>query len=325
MEWGIRASPALRAREFFTSSSVNVSEGLFYFIPLSITMPKTHGISDGPLQIDLERIIADRVPESRRRWIPRWLVRRLCRLVCQDELNGILRRTYPARGTAFATAALRDLDITIKVVGEENIPASGRFIFASNHPLGGLDGIALISVLGRRYGDAGIRFPVNDLLMNVEPLRGIFLPVNKFGRQGRDAARCLNELYASDRQVLYFPAGLVSRLGEGGRIADLEWQKTFISKAIDNKRDIIPVYFEGLNSRRFYRTARWRRRLKIGFNFEQILLPSELVKAKGSRFTIVFGKPIEWSRLAESGESPRLLAAEVREIVYKLKNEVSDP
>ena len=281
-------------------------------------MSASENTPTGPLQIDLEHILAERVPASRRKWIPKWLVRRLCRLVRQEELNGILRRTFPARGTAFATAALRDLDITVRVRGEENIPAEGRLIFASNHPLGGLDGIALISVLGQRYGDDAIRFPVNDLLMNVEPLRGIFLPVNKFGRQGREAARRLSELYASDKQVLYFPAGLVSRLGKGGRIADLEWQKTFISKALETDRDIVPVYFEGLNSRRFYRAARLRRRLKIGFNFEQILLPSELVKAQGSTFTITFGKPVSCRSLRESGKTPKQLAAEVRELVYNL-------
>lgn len=131
----------------------------------------------GPLQIDLQRIVRERVPAAKRRWIPRALVTWLERLVRQKELNGILQRTYPKVGTAFATAALRDLDITVDVRGQENIPSSGRFIFASNHPLGGLDGIALISVLGARYGDEHLRFPVNDMLMNVRPLRGIFIPI----------------------------------------------------------------------------------------------------------------------------------------------------
>ena len=274
---------------------------------------------DGPLQIDLSRILRERVPRSKRRWIPAWLVRRLERLVCQEELNGILARTWPTRGVKFAQAALRDLDITVETRGLENIPAEGRFIFASNHPLGGLDGIALIAVLGERYGDDAIRFPVNDLLMNVEPLRDVFIPINKFGRQGREAARQLQQVYASAAQVLYFPAGLVSRLGKGGVVADLQWQKTFVAKALEHNRDIIPVYFHGENSRRFYRTARWRRRLRIGFNFEQILLPSELVKARGSRFVITFGKPVTSESLRGCGKTPVELASEIRETVYNLK------
>lgn len=170
----------------------------------------------GPLQINLRRILDTRMPASKRRWIPGWLIRRLERLVRQKELNGILERTYPRRGVEFATAALQDLQISIETEGLENIPADGRFVFASNHPLGGLDGIALISVLGSRFGADGIRFPVNDLLMNVEPLRDVFVPINKFGRQRRAGAQALQQAWESDRQILYFPAGLVSRLGKRG-------------------------------------------------------------------------------------------------------------
>lgn len=273
------------------------------------------------LQINLQQIIHDRMPLKVRRFIPRMLVRYLERLVCQRELNGILARTYPAEGVAFADAALRDLNITVLTRGLENIPSQGRFIFASNHPLGGLDGIALISVLGNIYGPEGIRFPVNDLLMNVRPLQGVFIPINKFGRQGKKAAASLSEVYDSDYQVLYFPAGLVSRLGKGGRIADLEWKKSFVTHAIRSHRDIIPVYFSGRNSMRFYRTARLRSRLHVPFNFEQVLLPSELVKAAGSTYTVTFGAPVTHARLRDSGLSPTQLAADIRNIVYSLNNQ----
>lgn len=274
--------------------------------------------TSGLLQIDLQQIINDRVPASRRRWIPRALIRRLARLVRQDELNGILRRTYPARGVEFASAALQDLRITTEVRGLDNIPVSGRCIFASNHPLGGLDGIALISVLGKKYGDDGIRFPVNDLLMNVSPLRDIFIPVNKFGAQGRAGALLLQQAFASSRQILYFPAGLVSRLGKRGKIADLEWHKAFVTKAIEHKRSIVPVHFSGHNSMRFYRLARWRRRLHIPFNIEQVLLPSELIRASGSKFTITFGEPVSFEELKASHWTPAQQAARIRSLTYSL-------
>ena len=270
--------------------------------------------ASGPLQIDLQKIVTERVPGR----VPRCLVSLMEKLIRQRELNGILARTYPARGVEFAYAALRDLDISVETRGLENIPEQGRFIFASNHPLGGLDGITLISVLGSRYGDDGIRFPVNDLLMNVEPLRGIFIPINKFGAQGRQAARGLQEAFASEAQLLYFPAGLVSRLGRGGRIADLQWHKAFVAKAIEHDRDIIPVYFSGRNSMLFYKLAKWRRRLGIRFNFEQILLPSELVKSRGSRYTITFGTPVRCSDMRASGKSPLLLAEQIKQSAYAL-------
>lgn len=274
-------------------------------------------MEEQPLRIDLEKIIRERVPKNKRRFLPRALVDWAERLVHQTELNDILETTFPRTGASFARGVLDYLDIQIEVRGMENIPAEGRFIFASNHPLGGLDGIALISVLGERYGDDMLRCPVNDMLMNVRPLRGVFIPINKFGRQGREAARQLNDTYASDAQMIFFPAGLVSRLHKDGSIADLEWQKTFVAKAIEYGRDIIPVHFSGHNSRRFYRTARWRKRLHIKFNIEQILLPSEVCKARGSRFTITFGKPITHSELANNAMSPKQWAAKIRQQIYR--------
>lgn len=271
---------------------------------------------DNPLRIDLQAIVRERLSPAKRRFVPRALVRGLERLVHQDDLNGILERTYPKEGYEFARAALDDLQIKVNVKGRENIPADGRLIFASNHPLGGLDGITLIAVLGEIYGDERLRFPVNDLLLNVRPLRKVFLSVNKLGRQARSASRALNDAYASDdKQMLIFPAGLCSRKGKGGRIADLMWQKSFVAKAIENRRDIVPVTFVGRNTNRFYNTARWRRRLRIGINIEQVLLPGELCKARGKEFTIIFHKPIPWQSLTEENKKPAELAAAIRDLV----------
>lgn len=274
---------------------------------------------EGPLQIDLQAIVDSRLSPAKRRFVPRWLVRAVERLVRQEELNGILNRTYPAVGTEFAEAVLADLDIAVKVVGKENIPPQGSFVFASNHPLGGLDGIALIAVLGRLYGDGRLRFPVNDILLNVRPLDNIFVGINKYGRQGRRAAATLNDIWGDlDKQVAIFPAGLVSRLGKGGVIADLEWQKNFVAKAMEFGRDIVPVRVIAHNSMRFYRAARWRKRLHIGVNLEQALLPGEMCKARGSEITIMFGKPIPSSELRAKGRKPKELAAEIKDIVYSL-------
>lgn len=221
-------------------------------------------------------------------------------------------------GTEFCDRVYDFFDLEIEAEGMENIPGEGRFIFASNHPLGGLDGIGVIKVLGGKYGDNGIRFLVNDLLMNIEPLRDVFLPINKFGAQGRKAAVEINAAYASDMQIIQFPAGLVSRLHEDGCIADLEWQKAFVAKAIEFKRDIIPMKFVGENNRSFYRFARLRKKLGLKVNIEQALLPGELCKARGRRFKVKFGKPISWQTLAESGKTHRQLAAEIRKLVISM-------
>lgn len=266
------------------------------------------------MRIDLDAILRSRTGKR----IPRIVTRLLESIIRQDDLNGILSRAFPARGSAFADAAVADLGITLEVKGLDELPERRRFIFASNHPLGALDGVSLLSVLGTRWDDSQIRLLVNDMLMNLEPLTDVFLPINKYGAQGRAAARQINEVYAGDAQVLIFPAGLVSRLGPSG-IRDLKWQKAFVAKALEYGRDVVPVRFEGLNSMSFYRLAQWRKRLGIKVNIEQIRLPAEVMNTRGKTFRVVFGKPIAPEELARLGSDPSSIADAVKQIVYSLK------
>ncbi len=271
------------------------------------------------MNIDLHRILRERVGGWKGKLIPGCLISALERMVHQRELNEVLDSVRPAQGTEFARKTYDYFDLTLESRGEENIPDEGRFIFASNHPLGGLDGIGLIKVLGRRYGDDGLRFLVNDMLMNVEPLRPVFLPINKYGSQGRAAASAIASAYASDVQMLIFPAGLVSRLQPGGAIEDLTWQKSFVQKAVEYRRDIIPVRFEGRNRMRFYRAARWRKRLGLKVNIEQAMLPAELCASRGKKFRVTFGRPIGWQEISarlSDGETPAQIAASIRSLIY---------
>ncbi len=271
------------------------------------------------LQLDIAGILKQRIPVSKQRYIPNFLYRVLPRLIHQDELNEMLRISYPSMGSEFSQKILKYLDIEVVVEGEENLPKDGvRVVFASNHPLGGLDGIALIAVLGSRYGDNNIRFMVNDLLMNVEPLSNVFLPINKYGSQARAAAEAINKEFASDRNIIVFPAGLVSRLHQGGEVSDLKWQKAFMQKAMENNRDIIPIRFVALNRKRFYRLAKWRKKLGIKVNIEQATLPAELCASRGKKFRIIFGTPISISDIQNSDKNLPKVAAEIRRKVYTM-------
>ena len=271
-------------------------------------------ISQEPIQIDLDKVLAAKLG-GKARWVPRPLVSWLKRTIHQDELNAILLRHAGERDSEFCRAIVRDFGLGLHVRGEVPGPEAQRAIFACNHPLGGLDGISLIAVLSANFGDS-LRFVVNDLLMAVEPLAGLFVPVNKHGGQSREAAVRLDTVMAGDGPVAVFPAGLVSRLGDDGRIRDLAWNKMFVTKAISSRRDIIPVHFSGHNSPGFYRLARWRKRLHVPFNIEMLYLPDELLRARGSEFTITFGAPIPWDTLRSA--PPAKKAAEIREMVYSL-------
>lgn len=275
-------------------------------------------MNKGPLQLNLTEIIRGRAGRKGR-WIPGSLLRGLERVIHQDELNEMLRVAYPEEGSAFSKKILEFLEIDVAIEGLDNLPEGKPFVFASNHPLGGLDGIALVAVLGEKYGDSNIRVMVNDLLMNVEPLSGVFLPINKYGSKGaRESSRLLNESMEAGRHIVMFPAGLVSRLHPGNVIKDLQWKKSFVSKAIDFHREIIPVKFEGLNSMKFYKIAKWRKKLGLKINIEQALLPGEVCKSRGKRFTIKFGNPIDPSALKAEGLNQNQIIDRIYSTVYSL-------
>lgn len=247
-------------------------------------------------KIDVQAVLESKNP-SLAKVIPAFVINYLKRIIHQDEINLVLQKYGHLHDSLFIGAALKELGISYNVTGTENIPAKGRFIFASNHPLGGLDGLVFIYEISRYYND--IKFPVNDILMNIKNLSGIFLPVNKHGAQAKEAARSLEEAYASSSQILYFPAGLCSRKRRKV-ICDLTWHKSFISKAIQHKRDIIPVFISGRNSDFFYNLANLRKFLGIGANIEMLYLPDEMFRQKEKDITLVFGEKIPWETFDRS-------------------------
>lgn len=270
------------------------------------------------LQLNLTEIVKSRAGDKGK-YIPGFLLRGLERIIRQDGLNELLRVAHPAEGSAFSRRILQHLDITVETSGLDKLDKDEAFIFASNHPLGGLDGIALVKVLGEHYGDANIRVMVNDLLMNVTPLAGVFLPINKFGRKGaRESSLLLNESLQAGRQVLMFPAGLVSRLHPGKKIKDLPWKKSFVSKALESGRRIVPVHFIAENSMKFYRTAKWRKKMGLKVNIEQALLPGEIFKSVGKKFIIRFGSPIDPASLLAGGLSREQVIDRIYSEAYSL-------
>jgi putative hemolysin len=241
-------------------------------------------------EIDVEKVLYSKNP-ALRKVVPRFIVNYLKRIVHQDDLNVFLRKWGHLKNAELIEAGLRHFEIKFRISGTENLPETGRYIFVSNHPLGGLDGLVFIYELSKFYSD--IKFPVNDILTSIENLSGIFLPVNKHGLQGKDAARKIEEAYASESQILYFPAGLCSRK-KRGVIKDLQWHKSFISKAIQHKRDIVPAYFSGRNSNFFYNLSNIRKSLGIKVNIEMLYLADEMFRQKDKEIRLVFGKPIPW-------------------------------
>ena len=265
------------------------------------------------LSVNVREVFRNKNPRMAK-LLPGFLYRYIERIVHQDFINDFLHRHGYKRGLDFIHAVFEEFKVNITIRGEENIPEKGRFIFASNHPLGGFDGIVLIDVVNRNLGSG--KFLVNDILMNIGVLDDLFIPINKHGSQTRESALLLDEIFRSDLQILTFPSGYVSRKIKGV-VQDLPWQKSFVSKAVQYQRDIIPVHFSGRNSNFFYNLANIRKFLGIKWNLEMFYLVNETMKHRNSSITVTFGELIHWSGIHKD-KTYQEWANDIRTIVYSL-------
>lgn len=270
---------------------------------------------DSIFLIDIDKVLRTKAP-GKSKYIPKFVASYLKKIVHQEELNEFLLRVRDRVGVDFLEASMDFLDAKVDVKGAENFPKDGLYTFVSNHPLGGLDGVAVGYVLGKHY-NGKIKYLVNDLLMNLHNLAPLCIPVNKTGSQARNFPAMVEAGFRSDNHLIMFPAGICSRR-QNGVIKDLEWKKAFIVKSVQTQRDVVPMYFEGQNSDFFYNLANIRKKLGIKANIEMLYLANEMFKNRHKTFTLTIGKPISWQTFDDS-KSPAEWADFVREMVYKLK------
>ena len=271
-------------------------------------------------QIDIGAVIREKAPRAAR-WIPRPVVTWLRRTIHEREINHILANYWTLPPQEFIRAAFREWQVSYSIEGRNHPHPKSRYLFVSNHPFGGMDGMMLADKLIEHFGDA--RVVVNDLLMHLEPLRPLWIPVNKHGSQNAAYARKFDEEFFGERPILTFPAGLCSRT-VNGRVTDPEWKISFLKKAYSSQRKIVPVFVEGRLSNFFYRVYHLRKALGVKFNIEMLWLPDEMFSQKGRHFRIVVGDPITVAELQPCG-SLREQVEEVRKKVYSLEKTLLEP
>lgn len=244
------------------------------------------------LTINVKDVFKSKAPNAK---VPGFIFNYLERIIHQKEINGFLREYGHLNGIEFVEQAIRFVDIKVVSEGLADLP-EGNYTFAGNHPLGGIDGMATGLAVHQRFPQQSIKFLSNDILSNVSNLLPLFVPVNKVGNQAqhRTLPKRINEAYQSDKQMVIFPAGICSRR-VNGVITELEWQKSFIVKSIESKRNVVPVYFHGQNSNFFYTLANIRKFLGIKLNIEMLYLVDEMFKQRGRTFRVTYGAPIPYS------------------------------
>jgi putative hemolysin len=245
--------------------------------------------------INVRRMIANKNPKILK-WLPGFVIRYIERILHQNRINNFLH-THTSKNQDFCADALVEVGLNYTIKGIENIPKTGKCVLAMNHPLGGMDAIILVDALKNHRTD--IKFIVNDLLLHLKPLEGIFVGVNKIGKVDANSLQKVNDLFASDQLVCVFPAGMVSRK-QKGIISDLVWKKTFIRLAKANDSTIVPIHIEGKLTNWFYRLSNFRRFIGIKANIEMLYLSDEMFKQKGQTISFTVGEPIIAKSLDDS-------------------------
>ncbi len=274
-------------------------------------------------EIDIAQVIASK-RGSQAKPLPKMVIKKLHKLLRVDDVNKIIRESGHLEGSDFLNDVFSiHIPVDFAVTNPEKFASlqSDRAIFASNHPLGGIDGMLLMREIDAQYPGKA-KMVANDFLMNIKQLADMFIPVNKMKSQSnREYFHIIQEGFSGENHVIIFPAGLCSRKF-GKTIIDLEWHKSFIKRARQFKRDVVPLYVEAKNSNRFYRLARWRHRLRIKFNIEMMYLVDEMFKQKGKQVRVTLGESIPYT-VFDDTYTDWEWAAKLRQYVYKLQEDPS--
>jgi putative hemolysin len=268
--------------------------------------------------VDIGKVIEEKSPRFFK-LIPKFLLRKIKSLLHESEINNILENLSGKEKLDFISGGLKELQVMSSNYGLEEIPRKKGVVVVANHPLGGLDGLALINEIGKYRKD--IKFLVNDILSEIEPFKPYFIPINKHGLNSRENILRLEELFASDKCIVIFPSGLVSRK-KSGIVKDLEWRKTFVTKAKKHNKPIYPVYISGQNSNRFYKIAKWRSLFGIKINLEMFFLVDEMFKQKGNTIEITMGKLIK-PKFLDNKKNDSEWAQAIKNYIYKIPNNIN--
>ena len=265
------------------------------------------------MKIDVRSAIREKSPKLYRR-LPEFVIRYIERIVHQKEINAFLEQNGDLKNFDFCDAVVKELDLKYTFQGIDKIPKTGPVILVMNHPLGGVDGLAFIAAMREHRQD--LVFLVNDILLQMSPLKSMFVGVNKHAKNTAETWEQIDKMFDSDQAVCIFPAGLVSRI-EKGHVKDTVWKKTFVTYARKTGHPIIPIHISGKLSKRFYNLFKLRSFFRIKSSIEMLYLVDEMYRQRGKHVTFSVGNVIEEKDL-NGPTTDQQIALEIKEKLYQI-------
>ena len=267
--------------------------------------------------------IEDAVRKSKNKFVrnlPQPLVNLIRKTIKQDELNAIHYKYKDLWGIDYVKALLfEEFKVKLNFIGTEKINPDKRYVYVGNHPLGAIDALSHLLLVYQIHGN--VVSPSNELFEYIPNLSPLILGVNVFGQNSKQKAEELNNLFMSDKQVMMFPAGEVSRFLKW-KVQDPPWKKTFVTKAVQSKRDIVPVFFDAHNSFWFYFWAKLRQLSGLKMYVETMLLPREMLKQYGMELNVYVLDTVSWQEIKDSKKSHQWWADEIRRRVHEMKKKI---
>lgn len=243
---------------------------------------------------------------------PGWLISMLRRLFYENDFQQFAARYPHLQGLDFVEQVLSYFDFACDVADNEleHIPSHGPVILVANHPIGTLDGMALLRVIARVRPD--VRIVANQLLSQVAPMQSLLIPVDNMGnRTSRQQVEAMRDHLDQGRALIIFPAGEVSRLKPNG-VRDGRWNSGFLRLAARGRAPIVPLYVRGRNSPLFYLISMLYKPLAT------LLLIREMFAHRRGRIQLRIGARIPYSAWADKDLSLDQIAKRFRKHLYRL-------
>lgn len=244
----------------------------------------------------------------------------LKRLLHQDEINRFIHSHQHMEGLEFLDAVLDHFDFKYSISNRDrnNIPATGKVIIVANHPLGSLDGLAIVKMVSEIRPD--VKIVATTLLSQIKPLENLFLSVDNFDAQTSQITN-MKKIMATLKQeqaVIMFPTGEVSRIRPQG-IRDGKWKSGFVRLAYRTDAPVVPVFIHGRNSTLFYSMSTLYKPLGT------LMLVKEMFNKQDQEISFKVGKTIQASTIKAMELTPKQVAKRMRKQVYRLARNIKKP